>query len=433
MVPGTMRGQRSSGSPLRLLYVTNGVPYVPSTGGPTRAYHLLRAAAGLGPVTLLGVGKDEAEPRHASGRALCETVELVPAHHLPYRYQALPQPFRPAARRLDHLIAARPAVQWRFDAEPLRTAVRRRLASNRYDLVIAEHTEIGWALRDILQAWGGPTLADLHNVLSVHESRVGVSTARGIGATVQQWRRIRRLQRIESAILTSYTRTTAVSDVDAGYLKQLTVSGLIEVVPNGVDLAYFGRLAECPEPAAPVDTVVFTGALWYRPNVEGLQFFVREIWPRIQRRRPRARFLVVGARPDAAVLRLGTFPGVEIVGPVPDVRPFLAAATLAVVPLRLGTGTRLKILEALAARVPVVSTSLGAEGLELQPNRDIIVRDPPQEFADAVVHVLETPGEARRLAEHGHAAVRQHYDWDVIGMRFSDTLRHTVNESHGMR
>lgn len=410
----------------RILYVAYGLPHVPATGGPTRAYHLVRAAAEGADVTLMGVGEDESSSRHSTVRAFCDEVEFAPAHHLRSGQYPVPAPLTPAVRRLDRAIKVRPSVEWRFDTRPLEAAVERRLQGGGYDLVVAEHTEIAFGLRHVLRSWGGPSVADLHNVLSIHECRVHEAEA-DAGLSLRRWRQIRRLRGIERAILASYDRITAVSTVDAGYLEELAPSARVDVVPNGVDLTYFGAAAEQRQGADPDDTVVFTGALWYRPNVEGLRLFVDEIWPRVRLHRPRARFVIVGVRPNAEVLAMGGRPGIQVIGPVPDVRPFLASASVAVVPLRLGTGTRLKILEALAAQVPVVSTSLGAEGLDLLPGRDIAVTDAPDAFADAVVHLLSFPGEARVLARGGNAVVRDRYDWETIGARFSDTLRRVTD------
>jgi glycosyltransferase involved in cell wall biosynthesis len=146
------------------------------------------------------------------------------------------------------------------------------------------------------------------------------------------------------------------------------------------------------------------------PNVDGVVYFLREIWPRIVAARPDARFVVVGADP-APTIRAHAGPGVTIVGPVDDLRPYLAAAAVVVVPLRLGSGTRLKILEAWAMGRPVVSTALGAEGLEAVSGRHLLIADDAAGFASAVVRVLSEPELGDALGRAGRALVTERYSW----------------------
>jgi glycosyltransferase involved in cell wall biosynthesis len=215
--------------------------------------------------------------------------------------------------------------------------------------------------------------------------------------------------------------------VDAAFLRRLAPGRRIDVIPNGVDVDYFdapSARAQAPRTTGPrAQTLVFTGTLWYHPNKDGLQYFLNDIWPLIRERRPDVRFWIVGAGPVPAMLEEESLPeGVEVFASVEDVRPFLAASDVAVVPLRLGSGTRLKILEALAAHRPVVSTALGAEGLDLKPGRDLVIADSAAAFADAVLALLERPDEAGQLATHGREAVRRVYSWSAIATTFQALL-----------
>ncbi|MGH2872768.1 MAG: glycosyltransferase family 4 protein, partial [Solirubrobacteraceae bacterium] len=146
------------------------------------------------------------------------------------------------------------------------------------------------------------------------------------------------------------------------------------------------------------------------PNVDGVLYFLREIWPRIVAVRSDARFVIIGADPAPAI-RAHAGPGVTIVGPVDDLRPHMSAAAVVVVPLRLGSGTRLKILEAWAMARPVVSTALGAKGLDCVPGRHLLIADDPSEFAGSVLRVLSEPGLADELGRAGRALVSERYSW----------------------
>lgn len=408
----------------RILYVTNGVPRVPAPGGPTRAFHLVRAASTVGRVSVVAVVDDPATVAPPSSDSVWSDLHDAPAP-MPV---APPATLRPIFRAFQWvratLLGSAPSILWRFDPRPLRATVETLLRDGDVDLVVVEHTELAAALAPTLRRWGGPALADFHNVLSVHQSRVGRLDGQSpsLRRATAFRRAVQEIQALETTILRSYRQVTAVSALDAGELRRLVPTAPIEVIPNGVDVGYFGAARAQPGTEDGVDRLVFTGALWYRPNVDAMQYFVSTILPRIQKSRPNARFDVVGARPSAEVLALAKRPGVAVYPSVDDVRPYLAASSVAVVPLRLGSGTRLKVLEALAAGRPVVSTHLGAEGLDLDPGADVLLADQPEQFADVVLALLDRPEDARALAQHGQATVCQLYDWSKIGARFGKVL-----------
>ena len=222
--------------------------------------------------------------------------------------------------------------------------------------------------------------------------------------------------RWERAILDRYDQVIAVSEADARVLDGGGRHGLA-VVPNGVDLG-----GPAPEPLPRDPTVVFTGALYTGPNRDGIIWFCRDVWPIVRRGVPTAKLVVVGARPGPEVCDLGGRDGVEVRADVPAVRPFLDRARVAVVPLRVGSGTRLKALEALAAGRPVVGTTIGLDGLGLVPGRHAAFADDPEALAAAVVRALEDDEWAAGLAAEGRRLAEERYGWDAIGRLFVDTV-----------
>lgn len=422
MIAQPLRFRRPARRRPRILYVTHGIPHVPGPGGSTRAFHLVHAAAQLGEVVLVAVIEGKPVGREDMV-GLCAHLHEVPAPHC-HDVRSWPGPWHPIAQRISRTLEARPKVTWRFDHEPLRDTVRKVLREEDFDLVVVEHTDLAWALHDFLHHWPGPKLADLHNALSIYERRLRDAESCSWWERLQGSHAVKHLQAMERDILRSYSGVTAVSQVDARCFQRLEPDARVTVVPNGVDLGYFGGCRGGLEWAGLQQSsrLVFTGALWYRPNVDAMVFFIHDVWPHIRAQRPEACISIVGARPSPEVQALATVEGVEIFPSVRDVRPFLSAASVAVVPLRLGTGTRLKILEALAAGLPVVSTTLGAEGLELASGRDLLLADSPVGFATAVLWLLAHPGQAQRLTEQGYRTVRRSYDWTSIGARFQDVL-----------
>jgi glycosyltransferase involved in cell wall biosynthesis len=183
----------------------------------------------------------------------------------------------------------------------------------------------------------------------------------------------------------------------------------IRIVPNGVDTDFFTPGTDPVDP----NRLVFTGAIDYRPNTDGVLYFCAEILPRIHAAEPGATFAIVGRTPPRQVRRLAH--RVLVTGTVPDVRPWMRQAAVFVVPLRVGSGTRLKILEAMATGCAVVSTSLGCEGLEVAPGEDILIGDTPETFAEQVVRCLRDPDLRAQLGARGRALVERRYRWEAIG------------------
>jgi len=193
------------------------------------------------------------------------------------------------------------------------------------------------------------------------------------------------------------------------------------VIPNGVDSEEFFPEETVPQP----NSLVFTASFTYPPNAEAMVFFCRDVLPRIRAAVPGTCLSIVGQRPGPEVEALGRLPGVEVTGRVPDVRPYLACAAVVVVPLRVGSGTRLKILEAMAMGRPIVSTSLGAEGLDIRPGHDLEIADDAASFAAATVALLRDPDRCVRLGTHARRTVIQRYSWSVVAERL-DLLYRTL-------
>ena len=196
------------------------------------------------------------------------------------------------------------------------------------------------------------------------------------------------------------------------------------VIPNGVDTTYF--VSGEQDDNQPSNTVLFTGTMNYSPNTEAMLYFVDEIWPLIQERMPAALLQIVGHSPPPEIVKLARLPNVAVLGSVPDVRPYLAAAQVVVAPLRIGGGTRLKILEAMAMARAVVSTSLACEGLDVQHGRHLLVADTPLTFAESVCELLSNASRRAAMGKEGRQLVQESYDWQSLGLRMEDALRNVL-------
>jgi glycosyltransferase involved in cell wall biosynthesis len=192
----------------------------------------------------------------------------------------------------------------------------------------------------------------------------------------------------------------------------------VTVVPNGVDVERYAAFA-APEGLLPPNSLVFTGTMDYRPNVDAVLWFAQRVLPLVRQRVPEARFYVVGRNPHPRLEALQSpsarpDPGIEITGSVPDTRPYIAGAALYVVPLRSGGGTRLKVLEAMAMRCPIVSTTMGVDGFPVAPNREVVLADEPEAFAESVVQLLGDGERRAELGQAGYEFAASCYDWSAI-------------------
>jgi len=196
----------------------------------------------------------------------------------------------------------------------------------------------------------------------------------------------------------------------------------VHVVPNGVDIENFRDAYNAHELD---DCIVFTGSMEYYPNIDAVLHFARECWPLIRSKSPHVTWAIVGRNPPSSVLKLRKVPGITVTGSVPDVKPYLAAATVAIAPLRMGSGTRLKILEAFAMRKAVVSTSLACEGLNVIPGKHLIVADQPDVFAQQVVNLLQNSQARAALGKAGRE-LAQAYSWELCGDALLSALQNLI-------
>jgi len=301
---------------------------------------------------------------------------------------------RPPLRR--HLLAPAPA-RWFCSAS--RRAALGALDPHAFDVL---HLDESWETLDVPEALAARCVVH-HHKLDLELARALAGAGHGPPRAVARWRRL------DAAVGSRFEDHVFCSAEDARRFTARHPRVRAAVVESGVDLEAFTRGDTTREPRH----LLFVGSLDYAPNLDGLASFLREGWPPLRRAFPDLRLSLVGRAP-ARELRRGLPEGVDLVGPVPDVRPWLRRATALVVPLSIGGGTRLKIVEALATGCPVVTTAVGVEGLSLEDGRHVHVTSGIGELVTALAEVLEDPGEARRRARAGRARVAERYSWPTL-------------------
>jgi glycosyltransferase involved in cell wall biosynthesis len=298
-------------------------------------------------------------------------------------------------------------------SEGLRRQVAGLIQRERFDAVVCDFLSASLNVPDL-----AGTVLFQHNVeAQIWERRLEHATF--LPAREYLRSQYQKMRRYEGEVCRAVKRVIAVSSQDAQTMRSEYGVRCVQAVPTGVDLEYFTPPAHRNRKAS----MVFVGAMDWTPNVDGVQWFVTEVLPRIHMRRPDCELIVAGRRPDPAIHRLArTHPGVLVTGTVPDVRPYLWEAAVSIVPLRIGGGTRLKIFEAMAAKVPVVSTTIGAEGLDVRGGETIRIADTPQDFAEQCLELLDQPAAARSIASAAWELVSSCYSWEVVSQHFERLL-----------
>jgi polysaccharide biosynthesis protein PslH len=390
---------------MRVLFVAPRLPVPLDTGGKIRTWNTLRGISRGAEVTLLSFDAEREAPQHELPSTV-KTVHLVPPP--------------PAGRIMDvarlglGVPTGFPIAVMRYSSPAMARAVW-QLARDA-DIVHFDHVHLAQYWR--LVPRGTPTAFDAHNA----EYRIAERLAERQSNPVMKLlleREARRIMRFEGDRVRRADLTSCCSQDDARLFRNAAGRGRVEVVPNGVDLEGFGA----PGDVAAEGHLVLTGSMDWEPNADAADWLCREILPEVRKKLPGMRAHVVGRKPLPHVRALAALEGVTVTGTVPDVRPYLRKARCLIVPMRVGGGTRLKILEAFAARVPVVSTAVGCEGIEATPGKEILVAETPAEFAEQIARLDREPGLAAALAQAGRRLAEERYGWDAIGRRLLELLQ----------
>jgi glycosyltransferase involved in cell wall biosynthesis len=406
-----MNGQR-----LDILCVSQMPASPPRFGAQARMHGLMTQLArrhDLTAVMLVDDGFDVDECRRAM-QAYCRDVVLV---QNPYGRDGLAK----RLLQLRSLVSASSFDRLRVTLPALQGALDQVLRARRFDIVNLEFPYLGHCV--LRQAPPGEKLPRL--VVDSHEiaydlARQFAAAGTNLGRRLYAGANWRKLRREEIGTYGEADGVYLCSADDEQRLRDAIPDARTVVIPNAADIDYYQPRRTDPAPDG--RTVVYFGLLSTIPNIDAVTHFVRDIWPRIAKAHPDARCKIIGGRPPPSLLALAG-PGIELTGFVPDLRPHLAAAAAVVVPLRLGGGTRLKIVEAMAMGKAIVSTSLGAEGIEAVPGRDIIIEDQPAAFADAVSRLLAEPDRAARIGAAARQAAVEKYAWGAAAQALEGFYR----------
>jgi polysaccharide biosynthesis protein PslH len=388
---------------VRVLFLSPRDSWPPNSGAKLRDYHFSRALASRFQLTYVFFA-DSSRRSDLSSHLQAEKVVAVPA---PAKY---------TSGKIVRGMMGKPLPIENYTSPEMTRTIRTLLGSQQFDLIHMDSMHLAAYVPLFKElAPNACTILDWHNIESEAMIRYAATTHSQLkrlyaGITARQ------LEGVESSLLKACFAHVVCSTREENVLKQREPDARIAVMENGVDTEYFrpdtGR--------KPHNRLVFVGQMSYHANADGIAWFVREIWPALRAQFPELMLDIVGSNPTPAVRALGSAGGISVTGTVADVRPYYRKAVAAIVPLLTGGGTRLKILEAMAAGTPVISTALGAEGLSVQPGLDVLIAgDSPAAWVKAVALLTKDDSRAE-IATRARHTVCSHYDWTSIGRKLCD-------------
>lgn len=393
---------------MKILWVKAGKILPVDTGGRIRSYNIMRHLAARNEFIFLSYypgSRDEQYER--------ELAERFPGA-VSFPAGAPAGRVGQAVHYLTHLPSSAPYAVAKFTAPSVRRALMDIVQRERPDVAVCDFLAASLNFPDPLPV---PSVLFQHNVESALWNRQAKHERNPVKKAVFTVEAAK-MRRYEPATVARFPHVVAVSENDRVLMSAMTDSSRITVVPTGVDTAAYRTDASVGQDKP---TVMFLGSMDWPANIDGVELFCEQVWPQVVAAVPDARFQVVGRNPSARTQRLAS-DSVEIVGGVKSVMPYLQNAAVFVVPLRIGGGTRLKIYEAMAAQRAIVSTSIGAEGLDYRDGMDIVIADEPEAFAGEVIRLLRDR-EARVKLGRGAGETAARFDWEAVSKEFEEVLR----------
>ena len=395
---------------MKILYVCHRFPFPPRRGGKIRPFNMINHLNQKHQVIVASLVRSKAEAEAGKGlRNYCERYLMGQVNET---WQTL--------RMIARLPTAMPSSIGYFYSASLHRDIQRTLATERFDLIFVHCSSVAQYVENIS---GIPKILDFGDMDS--QKWLIYSKIRHFPLNIGYWIEGIKLEQVEKRLASKFDCCTCTTKEELNTLNNYAIDVMTDWFPNGVDHEYFAPTDSTYEPT----TLCFVGRMDYYPNQECMFSFCTHVLPLIRKQQPNVKLLIVGADPSPAVKNLGKLPGVTVTGSVPDVRPYVQCAAVMVAPLNIARGTQNKILEAMAMGVPVVSSSLAAQGVDAEPGEHFLTADTPEEYADAILQLMGNPHERKRFAEAGRSRMLSHHDWPSSMKRLDQILERCLSFS----
>lgn len=399
---------------MNILFLIPHFPYPPHSGGTLRNFGMIKGLADAGyHITLMTFNETGQDLTGTPLDTLCDVVISVPA------------PARPTWTRLLELVQGHTDMARRFWSQAFQAQLRDLLGSQHFDVIHMDIEMAGYL--PLIQEKGGDArlVYDALNAEYELQSRIAGQDARTLSrlpVALYSWIQSRRLRQVEGKLCEAVDHVFACSGVDADLLRDLDHTTTVSVVPNAITVSNYNP-ADFQRLDLKHPSLVFTGKMDFRPNVDAAMWLANDILPRIREKVPGTHLYIVGQQPHARLDSLRDREDITITGAVDQIQPYVMSTDVYVAPLRMGSGTRFKLLEAMSMNAPVVSTSIGAEGLEVTSGHHLLLADTVVEFAQQVVRLLKDESLRGQMVKNGRVLVESNYDWSVIVPRIEAGYR----------
>jgi glycosyltransferase involved in cell wall biosynthesis len=416
---------------MRILFLTQIVPYPPDAGPKVKTWHVIRYLAGLGHEVILATFVRPEEKQHlAVLENQCHKVFAIPINRS--RIEDAGYLFR-------SLFSGRPFLVERDDLEEMRILVDELLEKQDIDVIHADQLTMTqfalpkhnhYELDDVGNGQGTRPfrIFDAHNAVWTILERMSENLPWYLRPLANF--EARKIKQFEGQIITEFDHTLAVTDIDRSALLSAADSGnngksldenIVSVVPIAVDTSEIKPVQLLEKSKS----IVTLGTLHYPPNADGIRWFFEQVYPQVRDENPNANLTIIGKNPPLDFIRFAeqNSEHVSVTGYVADLEPFLKDAAVLVIPVRAGGGMRVRILEGLAYGEAIVTTTIGLEGIDAESGKELIVADTPQDFADAVLDLLGNYELRNEIAKNGRSLVERNYDWQVVLQKIKDLYR----------
>jgi sugar transferase (PEP-CTERM/EpsH1 system associated) len=404
---------------MKILWVKSDFLYPPDTGGKIRSYNILKQLGEMHEVSYLCLTVEDPSRRDVQHlKSFCQNVECLkfgPDEKFSSRFYL---------SLMKNLFSPHPYVISKYRDTRITDKIQEFIQAGDVDIILCDFLEMAINCLDI---------SAVRKVLFQHNVETEIwrrhfKVSRNPLKKAYLYIDYRKYFNYERMACGKFDDVFVVSESDGRLLEKNLDIMHTTLIPTGVDIEYFRPGSESEDS----NTVVFVGSMDWLPNQDAVEYFVDSIYPLIKSRKPKTRFYVVGRRPPEKIKNLEKAdPSIKVTGTVDDVRPYVDKARVYIVPIRIGGGTRIKIYEAMAQKKAVVSTTVGAEGLPLTDGKHIIIKDQPDQFAEAVCSLMENAEMAGQLGENARKFVTGEVSWEKIARKFSDALEGIVNQRRG--
>jgi sugar transferase (PEP-CTERM/EpsH1 system associated) len=404
---------------MKILWIKSDFLVPADTGGKIRSYNILKKLAGMHEVSYLCLAEEEPSQDGLDHlKSFCKDVEYIrfsPDKKFSLKFYL---------SLLRNLFSKHPYVINKYKDARVEDKISEYIRQKKTDIILCDFLEM---TPNCINIENFPKVLFQHNVeteiwrrhFEVNENPLKKGYL---------YLEYQKFFKYEKNACSKFDDVLVVSESDGRILENQYKVSHTTLIPTGVDIEFFKPNPEKIEP----ENIVFVGSMDWLPNQDAVDYFVKSIYPKIKANRPDVRFYIVGRRPPEHIRMLSERDNsITVTGTVDDIRPFVDEASVYVVPIRIGGGTRIKIFEAMAQKKTIVSTTVGAEGLPLTDGKHIVIKDQPDDFAQAVLELMENRDEALRLGENGYKLVTEKYNWEKVAQRFSDALENVLNKSRG--